>query len=148
MKDSDVTKKTKEFLDAANSIFYSHKKEISLIAAGEASCLALSRLLDERKVENVVAVDERTTRLLAEGPENLQSIMEGKLHTNLEARKNNYNFFKGFKIIRSSELMYVAYKKGLFRIKDKLLLDALLYALKFNGCAITGDEIREMKGLR
>ena len=60
--------------------------------------------------------------------------------------KKNFKFFEGFKFIRSAELIYVAYKKNVTRIKDgKDVLDALLYAVKFSGCAISGDEIKEMK---
>ena len=40
--------------------------------------------------------------------------------------------------------MYVAYKKGLIKIQDPQLLDALLYAMKFKGAAISGDEIKEI----
>ena len=148
VKSRDVSNKTKEILDVANRIFFSNKKEINLIASGEASCLALSKILNDKRIENVVAVDERTTRLLGEKPENLKKIMEGKLHTKLDARKKNYDYFKGMKFIRSSELMYVAYKKGIFEINDKLLLDALLYALKFKGCSISDEEISEIKGLK
>ena len=148
VKSRDVSNKTKEILDVANRIFFSNKKEINLIASGEASCLALSKILNDKRIENVVAVYERTTRLLGEKPENLKKIMEGKLHTKLDARKKNYDYFKGMKFIRSSELMYVAYKKGIFEINDKLLLDALLYALKFKGCSISDEEISEIKGLK
>jgi len=41
--------------------------------------------------------------------------------------------------------MYVAYKKGLIKLKGELVLDALLYALKFKGCSISGEEIRQIK---
>ena len=43
--------------------------------------------------------------------------------------------------------MYIAYKKGLVRIKDKKILDAILYALKFKGCSISTDEIERIKKL-
>ena len=41
--------------------------------------------------------------------------------------------------------MYVAYKKDLIRWKQKNILDALLYSLKFKGCAISNEEINEIK---
>jgi hypothetical protein len=45
--------------------------------------------------------------------------------------------------------MYVAWKKGIIPLKDGItVLDALLFALKFKGCAISGDEIKEIKKIR
>ena len=45
--------------------------------------------------------------------------------------------------------MYVAWKKGLIEIADgNKVLDALLWALKFKGCAISGDEINEIKAIK
>jgi hypothetical protein len=142
-----IVKKTEEFKEIANSTFESTKKMIHLIDSGEASCLALSRILDEKGVENVIAVDERTTRVIGEKPENLKKIMEGKLHTQLTSKKENYKFFKGFKFIRSAELVYVMYKKGIIDVKDGEL-DALLYAMKYKGCAISRDEIEEIKKMK
>jgi hypothetical protein len=145
VNDSEIAKKTKEIMDVANTIFYGRGKSIHLISDGEASCLALSKELSERKIENVVAVDERTTRVLCEKPENLKKIMEGKLHTSLTANTEKYQFFEGFKFIRSAELIYVAWKKKITKYKNGEVLDALLYAMKFKGCAISDEEIHEIK---
>ncbi len=143
----EISKKTTEFLKIANSIFSGRGKDIKLIDSGETSCLALSRILDEKKIKNVIAVDERTTRMLGEKPENLERLLQKKLHTSISFKKENFKFFKGFNFIRSSELVYIAYKKKLVRLKNGLVLDALLWAVKFKGCAISGDEIREIKSL-
>lgn len=148
LDDNKISQETREFKNAANSIFIGRRKKIKLIDSGEASCLALSRMLDKKNVKNVLAIDERTLRMLCEKPENLKKLMEKKLHTKLIANTDNYKIFKGFKIIRSSELVYVSYKKGLIRLKKgPLVLDALLYAVKFKGCSISGDEIREIKAI-
>lgn len=144
---NEVSKRTKEFLDAANTMFKGRGRDINIIQIGEASCLALSRILDEKKVENVLAVDERTTRMLGEKPENLKKLLQKKLHTQVTLVKENFKFFTGFKFIRSSELVYVMYKKGVTGLKNGIVLDALLYAVKFKGCAISGDEIKEIKRL-
>ncbi len=143
--DTQISEKTKEIMQIANNTFQKNERFIHLIDSGEASCLALSRILDEKRVENVVAVDERTTRMLGEKPENLERLLQKKLHTKVSFKKENFKFFQGFKFIRSSELVYVAYKKGLAKFGNHILLDALLYAVKFKGCAISGDEIQEIK---
>jgi hypothetical protein len=147
VKNSEILQLANDFLERANNIFIGRGKNIKLISMGEATCLALSRILNNKKIENVVAVDERTTRMLIEKPENLRKIMQKKLHMKVDLNKDNFKIFKGFKLIRSVELIYVAYKKGLIRLKDPLVLDALLWALKFKGCSVSGKEINEIKAL-
>jgi len=145
IKDSEVTKKTNELLNIANSTFIGGKRDVHILDTGETSCLALSKILNERKIKNVLAIDERTARMLVEKPENLRKILQRKMNTRINVKRENLKFFKGFKIIRSAELVYVAYKKGLIKLKNKNVLNALLYAVKFKGAAISGDEIEEMK---
>ena len=102
--------------------------------------------MTEKNIENILAIDERTTRMIIEKPENLKNLLEKKMHTRIKIRKESFDLFKGFKIIRSTEIMYIAYKKGFIKIKDgNLVLDAVLYGLKFKGCSISHDEIEEIK---
>ncbi len=145
---SKISKQTNQIINTASKIFTDKKREIKLIHSGEASCLALSQILTEKSIQNVICVDERTMRMLVEKPENLKSYLEKKMHVRLTLKQDEFDFFKGFKIIRSAELLYVAYKKGLTRLKGKDALDALLWAVKFNGCAISEDEIEEIKRMR
>ncbi len=145
IKDSEITNQGNKILKIANSSFQGTRKAIHLLDMGETSCLALSRILTQKKIKNVIVVDERTTRMLVEKPENLKSILEKKIHTQISIKQDNLKFFKGFGIIRSAELVYVAYKKNLIKLKDRNVLDALLYAVKYKGAAISGDEIEEIK---
>ena len=145
IKQNDIASKTKSFLNIANSMFIGSRGEIKLIHAGEASCLALSRILLDKKVPHVIAIDERTTRMLGEKPEKLKELLQRKMHTRVKLVKSDFKYFRGFRFIRSAELLYVSWKKGLVEIKDgKKVLDALLWAVKFKGCSISGDEIREI----
>lgn len=147
----EISKKTQEYLNTANSIFegdfYNEKRKVHLIDSGEASCLALAQLLKEKDSENeiVVATDERTTRMLCEKPENLKELLEKKLHVKIKINKEEYEHFKGFNFLRSTELIYVAYKKGLLNIKNSELLDAILYAMRSKGAAVSDEEIKEIK---
>ena len=145
--ENEISKKTDELLRIANSTFSGRGKDIKILDLGETSCLALSNIITEKGIKNIIAVDERTTRLLVEKPENLIMIFERKMNTKINPKRENYKFFEGFKIVRSAELVYVAYKKGLVKLKGELVLDALLYAVKFKGAAISGDEIKEIKRL-
>ncbi len=146
VNESEISNKTQELLTHANGIFESSRGAIKIIHLGEASCLALSKLLTEKNITNVLGIDERTMRMLIEKPENLKNLLEKKMHTKINLIKQNFEYFKGFKLIRSTEIMYVAYKKGLIKIKDgDMVLDAILYGLKFKGCSISNDEIEEIK---
>lgn len=147
VSEDEIEAEDQMMLNIANSTFSGKGKDIHLLDHGEASCLALSKILTDRGIQNIIAVDERTTRLLAERPENLKKIMESRLETKIVVNSKNLPMFKDFKIVRSTELAYVAYKKGLLDIKDKLVLDALLYALKFKGAAVSGEEIEAIKKL-
>jgi hypothetical protein len=146
--ETKITSRTKELMNIANNTFSGRDNPIHIIDSGETACLVLSTMLSEKGVKNIISVDERTIRLLGEKPENLLDIFRSKLHTQITSKKENYKFFSGFKYIRSTELIFIAYSKGLVRIKNNgNVLDALLYALKFNGCSISDEEINEIKKL-
>lgn len=147
IKNKVIEDKTYELMDKANSIFKDPKgKNIKIIHKGEASAVALASILKLKGDEYnpVLSIDERTMRVLIEKPENLKKLLERKLKTTLKLSKKNLNVFKGFKVIRSSELVYIIYKKGLMR-KSPKLLDALLWAVKSKGCSISNEEIEEIK---
>jgi len=57
------------------------------------------------------------------------------------------NSFKGFSFVRSSELVYVAYKLDLIQIADPRTLEALILATKFKGSSISWEEINILKKL-
>jgi len=139
-----LKKETQLSLKLANHIYSARNEWLKIIQEGEASCLALAKILKN----SVLVVDERTTRLLGEDPKKLEKILSRKLHSGVRIDKKNLSYFKDFKFLRSSELVYVAYKKGLVDIKgEKGLLDALLYGVKFKGCSISSDEIKEIERL-
>ena len=149
IKDSEINEGCNRVMNTANSTFSGREKDIHIVDLGEASCIALSKILTEKGMENVIAIDERTTRLLVEKPENLKNIFQDRMETRISIRNQNLKEFKDFKIIRSPELAYVAYKKGLVGLAgDGMVLDALLYSLKFKGAAISGDEIAEIERMK
>ena len=146
--ESKISRMTTEIMNITNNTFFGQGNAMHIIDIGESSCLALSKLLDEKGIKNVISVDERTMRLLCEKPENLFAIFQKKLHTDLKFKKENLKSFQNFKFIRSTELIFIAYKKGIVKLRNHgNVLDALLYAMKLNGCSISDDEISEMKRL-
>src|SRR3989344_1737204 len=67
-----LNKETIRLMEIANSYIMIGNKKINIISDGEASCLALSLELSKKGIENIIAIDERTTRILSEKPENLK----------------------------------------------------------------------------
>ena len=140
-----LDRETKRILSVTNSTFKADGKFLSIVQEGEASCLAFTNLCN---CDSLIVIDERVTRLFTESPENLKAIMERKLHMQIFVVSKNFKEFKKFRFIRSTELVYFAYKNNLYSYKkDKNTLDALLYALKYSGTSISSKEIDEIKNL-
>jgi hypothetical protein len=142
-----LRKATKEFMSIANSSVMSRERPVNIVSEAEMSCLALANELARKKIESLIAIDERTTRILSENPKSLEILMSKKLHHHVKVDEGRLQIFKGFRFIRSSELAYVLYKKGLFNLNGKESLEALLYATKFKGSSISFDEIKILKKL-
>lgn len=145
--DYDVSKDMKDIMNLSNSIFKIKGKPIKLVDPGEAAQVALAI---ELGINNVL-IDERTTRTLIEAPFKL------KKHLEREFRKDVFvedrlldrllDLSENLRIIRSSELAVIAYKKGYFDRYGEYKEDALqsaLYTLKFSGCSISFEEIDEV----
>ena len=141
---NELEQKTKSIMEKANKVLIAKNDSIELIQKGEASCISLTSMLEGEKI---LVVDERTTRMLCESPQNLEKLMGKKLHTQLKLNSVNLNLFKDIKIIRSCELVYIAYKKQLIDLKNGNILEALLYAFKLKGCSIYEKEIQKIKNL-
>ena len=73
--------------------------------------------------------------------------MSSKLHKKITTNKKNLAVFSKFRFIRSTELVYVAYKKGILKVNGAKALEAALYATKFKGAAVSWDEINILKKL-
>ena len=145
--DNRLNNEMKRIMKTANGVLRTTAtgEKMKIIQDGEAACMAFAKLC---KCDNVIVIDERTARMLVEAPQNLEKLMEKKLHTPLDAELSLLDKLKGIKFIRSAELLFVAFKKGLIPIKkSRELLDGLLYGVKFKGCAISSGEIEEMKKL-
>lgn len=142
-----VKEKSREILKKTNHVFAVKNEFMHIIDEGEASCLALSMLASEKGIENVIVIDERTTRMLGEKPENLRKLFERKFHTGVKMFPDNLPKIDRIKFIRSSELVYMAWKKRLVNLESSNVLDALLYATKYKGASISREEIEEIKRL-
>ena len=141
----ELRKLRDNYMQQANMMFRTKKKNVHLLDKGECAALALSKIMERKTKEPVpIVIDERTTRIIVENPANLKKLMEKKLHTKINANTKIYDLFKGFKIIRSTELAYIIHKKGLFKLKHPKAFEAIVYGLKFKGCSISEKEVQAL----
>ncbi len=153
--DLDVDALSGSLIRLANSCFSAKGHDISIVSSGEMSTLALAIKL----CSETVVVDERTTRDLIEKPENIARHMQERLHTKVSVNYDSLSSLKkqikGIKVIRSVEIVAVAFELGLIdryidRCKNpspelrRRLLDSVLWGVKLDGCAVSENEISEM----
>lgn len=149
---ANLENETIKLLNLANSIFKIKGNWMHIVHYGEMSGLAACKQLNS----DAFVVDERTTRLLIEDPERLIEIWEKTLHEKVSVNEDNLKAFrdsmKNIKLIRSVELVTMAYELGLldkYIIKEienpkETLLDSVLWGVKLNGCAVSRKEIEEI----
>lgn len=142
-----VDKEAKIVMDKANHYLQAAGQWIAIVSEAEMACLAVSDECLRLGYEPLIAIDERTTRLLGEKPENLEKLMSDRLHQQVKLVAQDFRVFNNYRFIRSSELIYVAYKKNVLHLKGPKVLEAALYATKFKGSAISFEEIEQLKKL-
>jgi len=146
--------KVSQLKSLANSTFKIGKKNMDVIQAGELEAVASALQMG---AEGVV-MDERTLRLFIENGGGMEELLEHRFHQDVKVNTDKMHRFveqlQGIKIIRSIELVTVAYKMGLFedyippgKGGKNLFLDSVLWETKHNGCAVTEGEITELKKL-
>lgn len=141
LKDEDLFR---EIDGIANNCFYIRGKPIKLIQKGEIEALAMIKELNA----DAFAIDERTMRMLIENPGDLKKILQArrrkKISVDMEMVKQLGEMFKDLTIIRSVELVALAYEHGILEEelpKGKQSLEAALFAAKYSGCAVSAREI-------
>ena len=147
ISEKEILLLTEKLMEIANHSMQSKNQWMQIVSNAEMSCLALSQILSEKGIENIIGLDERTTRILAEKPENMERLMSERLHQPVSIDKEKLKEFSRFKFIRSTELVYVAFKKGVLKLKGQKVLEAVLFATKYHGSSISFEEINELKRL-
>ncbi len=136
-------KKVAGILDLSNSMYYARHHALTIIQRGEAEALALA------SEGGTLLIDERTLRFMIETPKDLMSLLQFRMHRdvtmNEEKRKLFQKYCENISIIRSSEIVAVAYEKGIlgkyFEGERREVLEACLYSLKSRGCSLSMDDI-------
>ncbi|MBN2454007.1 hypothetical protein JXB11_00515 [Candidatus Woesearchaeota archaeon] len=155
--DRKYKEQTLKLLNMANSCFSVRGRAITAVHYGEASAVAVAKALHA----DAIAIDERVTRELIEDPERIGKIMEHKLHTKIAINrgiiKDLKKELKGLNILRSFEMVTIAFELGLLKrylvrgdeIPNvrKTLLESVLWGVKTDGCAVSEKEIRQVMKL-
>ncbi len=138
-----MQQEAREVINLANNLLKIKEKPIKILHEGEADAIGLMIAWNEKNF----LIDERTTRHLIEDPEKVRDYMQSKTkykvkmnETVLEQLRKK---LKGIKVIRSAEIVANAYEKGILPWKNPKALEAALYAVKYAGCSITKEEIKE-----
>lgn len=137
-----------KLLECANHIFKAKGSWIHIVSFAEMEAISCGINYNA----DAVVVDERTTRMLLEDSNELFDYMENKLHTKIQVDRKNLQQFRrmahGLHLIRSTELVLIAYELGLLDAylpdipeSRKQLLQAALWGIKLNGCAVSQEEI-------
>jgi predicted nucleic acid-binding protein len=135
----------------ANRIFIIRRQPMQILQQGECETLAAALLSNV----GIIVCDERITRTLLEAPHQLQELYERRLHEKVQVDDRALHEFSkavaGIKVIRSVELVLIAYEKGfldqyLVKVPNvrRELLDSLLWGVKLHGAAISEEEIAEL----
>ncbi|MFH0922848.1 MAG: hypothetical protein V1811_02200 [Candidatus Micrarchaeota archaeon] len=139
-----IMRDTHEVLNAANTLFRVRGKHLKLLHDGEAQALALFK---SAKVDALL-VDEKTLRLLIESPKTLAVKIEGEYDETVEIDEKSANklkkYTRGVFVMRSSELLAVAFKKGFFDSfgsGSQDVFQAAVFALRKAGCSLTNNEL-------
>lgn len=139
------------FMERANTLFRVHENPVRIIQFAEMEVVTAGRLLDA----DAVVIDEFITRSLLDNPSTVGERLKKRLHLEVEEDREAIKKFRqdvsDIKIIRSFELVTVAYELGLFKdyyLKmpnaKKTLLEGLLWGVKLNGCSVSEQEIEQV----
>jgi len=151
--DEKLKDMTLHLQNLANHIFEAHDNPIKIVHFAETEVIA-SAILTEA---DAIIIDEFTTRAIIENPLKVKDRLQKKLHTKIKQNNDTLSKFqkkvKNLKVIRSIELVTIAYDFGLLdsfvprqeNLAKDTLLDAVLWGLKLHGCSITSDEIDRIK---
>ena len=147
-------KRVHDLFIVANNSFFMEGKNIDVLQEGEMESIVCAQETDAAGM----VMDERTLRLFIENPDELEHLLEHRFQKEITVNKENMDSFssrlQGIPIIRSIELVSLAYKMGLLdgyipagKNGKDVLLEAIFWTIKMNGCAVTEEEVEELKGL-
>ncbi|MEK6939597.1 MAG: hypothetical protein AABX31_02610 [Nanoarchaeota archaeon] len=136
----------------ANSSFRIGNQNMEVVQSGEIESVVCAL----KAGAEAMVMDERTMRLFIENNQEMKALLERRFNQQVSVDVAKAKQFSkelgGIQIIRSVELVGVAYKMGLLdsyipSLKNgrEVLVEAALWNAKFNGAAVTEHEVEEIK---
>jgi len=136
----------------ANTSFRLGNKPVEIIQSGEIESVICALKTNAE----AIVMDERTLRLFIENSKEMESLLERRFKKDVSTNPENLKKFsqelQKIKIIRSIELISAAYKMNLLesyipKMKNGrgILAESVLWAAKYNGCAVTEHEVLEIR---
>jgi len=149
-----IQKKSDEICELANNTFYARGSPIKIIHPGESEATALALIMNA----HAIVIEERTMRYLIETPSRVKQRMEYKMHTKITVNKERFDqlkkMFAGLRVIRTVELLTVAFEKGLFNEElahitqipkaKSQYFQGLIWGLKLSGCGVSEREVESL----
>src|SRR3989338_9104061 len=152
--DELIKNKTNQLLELMNKCFLVNNTPLKIVHYAEIETVATALLLGH----NTVVIDERTTRKYIEDPFSLKKTLERKLGNKVTVDryclKQVKNEIEKLKVIRSFELVIMAYELGLLdryilneerkliSDLDHAVLEGALWGIKLNGCSVREEDIK------
>jgi len=136
----------------ANSSFKIGNQNMEVVQSGEIESVVCAL----KAGAEAMVMDERTMRLFIENNKEMKALLERRFKKPVSVDAANMKQFSkelgNIQIIRSIELIGVAYKMGLLdsylpeqKNGREVLIEAALWNAKFNGAAVTEGEVEEIK---
>ena len=129
----------------AEKLCMADNRPLKIVHRGEIETLAIAKEIGA----DAIAMDERTTRMLMEEPDALKDVLQNrlkrKIRFNAQAAREFRQFMAGIPVVRSVELIALGYERNYFGedlARNKTSLEAALFAAKYSGCAVSGEEIK------
>ncbi len=153
--EGDLRKEASKLLSYSNSSFYIRHNPMRILQEADAEVAALAKKIKA----DAILTDEKTLRMLIESHDFVKKMLEKKFGEKIRMNESAlHSFVKNvgnIEIIRSVDLIALAYSLGVFDemlkkcfesgeiASKKDLIEGLLFALKFSGCAVSFKEIND-----
>jgi hypothetical protein len=146
VQSSATTKRNVEKIESiAENLCMADNRPMKIVHRGEIETLAVAKEIGA----DAIAMDERTTRMLMEEPSALKDVLQNrlqkKIRLNSQAAREFREFVGDIPVVRSVELIALSYERNYFGEElphNKTALEAALFAAKYSGCAVSGEEIK------
>ena len=137
-----ISDEANKFAKYINNSFLVDHHPIKIIHPADSEGIILAR-----RIGDALIVDERNMRMVIENPRGIQKLLQHKLHRNIIVNEKNLenalSYVKDLPVLRSVDLVSILWKEKMLDLDGKDELEKILYSLKFSGCAVSFNEIRE-----